>query len=526
MRARRWFGGKARRIKTAAIVETIPLTYDDTAASIAMVRVDYNEGDAETYVLPLSFASGARAGQLLQDLPHAVIARVQIGGSGAEGVLYDPLVEPGFCMALLDLISGRDRLKGAAGELLAMTTQAFRHLRGAGDEPLELALMKGEQSNTSIIYGDRLIMKLFRRLEVGINPDLEVGRFLTEKSAFTHIPPVAGALEYRSWDGEPMSLAILQGFVPNQGDAWRYTLDALGRYFDRALTWQGAAEMKELQDVHLSTDMLLSLAEHDLPPTAQEVIGTYLESAWLLGQRTAEMHLALAGESHDPNFAPEPFTALYQRSIYQAMRSRANQSFQMLRKGQKDLPEPLRAAARQVLGRESQVLDRFRSVLDRKISAMRTRCHGDYHLGQVLYTGKDFFIIDFEGEPARPLSERRIKRSPLQDVAGMLRSFHYAPYAVLLGQLPGAVVRAEDFAILELWARLWYRWVSVAFWRSYLAAAGDASFLPRRREELQALLDAYLLEKAVYELGYELNNRPTWVRIPLEGILQLLAGEG
>jgi len=187
------------------------------------------------------------------------------------------------------------------------------------------------------------------------------------------------------------------------------------------------------------------------------------------------------------------------------------------------LPDSARAGAERVLGLEGQIFDRFGLIQDRPIGAMRTRFHGDYHLGQVLYTGTDFLIIDFEGEPARPLSERRRKGSPLQDVAGMLRSFHYAPYAVLLGQAPEADFRAEDFAMLEPWARLWHRWISAVFLQSYLAAAGRALFLPARRDELAALLDVYLLDKAVYELNYELNNRPAWVPIAVEGILQSIA---
>jgi len=174
-----------------------------------------------------------------------------------------------------------------------------------------------------------------------------------------------------------------------------------------------------------------------------------------------------------------------------------------------------------VLDLEGEIRRRYRSLLQRKLNTMRIRVHGDYHLGQVLYTGRDFVIIDFEGEPARPLSERRIKRSPLRDVAGMLRSFHYASYMALFGQVPG--IRPEDFPALEPWAHFWYTWVSVVFLKAYLSVVKDEPFLPKDPIELQILLDAYLLEKAVYELGYELNNRPEWLKVPFRGLLQLLA---
>jgi maltose alpha-D-glucosyltransferase / alpha-amylase len=202
------------------------------------------------------------------------------------------------------------------------------------------------------------------------------------------------------------------------------------------------------------------------------------------------------------------------------MQSQVGQVFQLLRDRLKRLPNNVRENAQKVLDLEADVRRRYRSILQRKISTTRIRTHGDYHLGQVLYTGRDFVIIDFEGEPARPLSERRIKRSPLRDVAGMLRSFHYASYAALYGQVPG--VRPEDFLALEPWARFWYTWVSVTYVKAYLTAAQQASFLPEERTDRQVLLDVFLLEKAVYELGYELNSRPEWVEVPLQGILQLV----
>jgi maltose alpha-D-glucosyltransferase/alpha-amylase len=232
--------------------------------------------------------------------------------------------------------------------------------------------------------------------------------------------------------------------------------------------------------------------------------------------------VALASSADDPDFAPEPFSLLYQRSLYQSMRSLTGGVFQLLRKRIKSLPSELKPAAQRVLDLEPEVLHRFQLIRDRKIAAMRTRIHGDYHLGQVLYTGKDFVIIDFEGEPARPLSERRRKRSPLQDVAGMIRSFHYAAHAALLGRAGSGMVRPENLSALEPWARFWFLWVSVIYLKAYLEVSGQENFLPKSTEEQMILLNACVLEKAVYELGYELNNRPNWVNVPVLGILEIL----
>ena len=243
------------------------------------------------------------------------------------------------------------------------------------------------------------------------------------------------------------------------------------------------------------------------------------EMVGLLGKRTAQMHLALSGSSEEREFAPEPFSMLHQRSVYQSMRTLLRRVLQSLKINLGKLQEPIREEASFVLGAEQKILTCFEKLMIRKFSAMRIRIHGDYHLGQVLYTGKDFYIIDFEGEPARPLSERRWKRSALRDVTGMIRSFHYAIYGALLRE---SSVRPEDVPVLRPWTDLWYRYVSGFFLRSYLDMAGSAQFIPREKEELELLLKIFLLEKAVYELGYELNNRPEWVVIPVKGIRDLL----
>ncbi len=520
LRARRWFGGKARTIGSVRILEAIPMTADSGGMRtfLALVKVEYREGKPETYVLPLTFAAGEQAARVESELPQTIVARLRVNGH-EEGVLFDALWDKRISTALLQAIARGSQFRGTLGEVVASPTRALEQLLPASEEPLEPSIMQAEQSNTSVVYGTRLILKLFRRMEEGINPDLEIGRFLTERG-FAHIPPVAGALEYRRQSGEPVTLAILQGFVVNRGDAWRHTLDALGRYFQRVL--ENAARVEAVAPPRKG---LLALAEESFPPDAIELIGPYLEEGRLLGQRTGELHVSLAQGKDETSFAPEPFSEASKQVLYLGMLSLADQAFAMLRQHLADLPAAIQGGAEKVLSLEEEVRRRFQLIGDLPFTAMRIRCHGDYHLGQVLCTGTDFVIIDFEGEPARPLSERRLKGSPLRDVAGMLRSFHYAAYgALLLGKVPG--VRPADFVVLEPWARFWYLWVSVAFLKAYLAVATRAPFLPTTREELQVLLEAHLLEKAVYELGYELNNRPDWVRIPLQGMLELLETAG
>ncbi|MFN3372044.1 MAG: phosphotransferase, partial [Chloroflexus sp.] len=246
----------------------------------------------------------------------------------------------------------------------------------------------------------------------------------------------------------------------------------------------------------------------------------YLEAARLLGQRTAEMHQALAKGS-GPAMAPEPFSTLYPRSIYQSIRSLIGRTLQDLRKQLPSLPATVRPAAERVAQSEDALLARLHRITGDKIETVRIRIHGDYHLEQVLFTGKDYVIIDFEGEPLRPISERRIKRSPLRDVAGMLRSYQYAAYAVLFTR-DGAASSADEFERLQHWADFWSFWVCAAFLHGYLATAGHEPFVPANRADLEALLETFVVEKAVYELAYEMNNRPDWLPIPVNGILRQL----
>jgi maltose alpha-D-glucosyltransferase/alpha-amylase len=298
--------------------------------------------------------------------------------------------------------------------------------------------------------------------------------------------------------------------VPNQGDAWQYTLNTLARFF------QGE-ELLTTEPPPMPRNVLQASAG-DLPEVAARTIGAYLESARLLGRRTAELHTALASDPTDPAFAPERISQQDQRSIYQSMSGLSLRSTDLLRSQLGKLPQDAREEAKQVLELEPRIASIFKKFLSRKQVTTRIRIHGDYHLGQVLYTGHDFVIIDFEGEPTRSLYERRLKRLALRDVAGMLRSFDYASQSALRSDQ----IAADAIPRLRSWGRFWVSSVSAAFLKAYLAAAGTASFVPQAADDLDLQLTTMLLEKALYELRYELNMRPDWVRIPLRGILEVV----
>jgi maltose alpha-D-glucosyltransferase/alpha-amylase len=518
LRSRRWFGGKARRIQAVEVLDVVPVQHHALHAYLVLAQVSYDTGPADTYDIPLVRLGGGTA-QLPSD--NAYVLTFRPAQMSEEIVLADAMSDERFLNCLLDAIVQNAVFPGSEGGLRAVSTNAMAALWQPEQGPLAPALMRAEQSNSSVVYGQCLVLKIFRRVEQGINPDLEIGLFLTEHSSFRNIPTVAGHIEYLSKQGTRTSLGVLQGYVSNQGDAWEFTLRALTEYYDKA---RQADSLAESEAPHAS---LLSQADQPIPKQTSQRIGPYLESAALLGQRTAELHLALASAREYPAFEPQRMSEAEQKAFAISAMKLVTANFSLLRqyklrqpKG--DLLEPIQREADRVLSLESTALQRFQRFGERILAAELTRIHGDYHLGQVLFTGSDFVLIDFEGEPARTLEERRKKRSPLQDVAGMLRSFHYAAYAPLLQQARSD----EELRFFGPWAYYWQKWVSAAFLKRYLEASRNAQFVPQSREELELLLDAYILDKAVYELGYELNNRPSWVRIPLEGISQLLRDPG
>jgi maltose alpha-D-glucosyltransferase / alpha-amylase len=523
LESRRWYGGKARTAQAASIVDVVPVGAAGRRpkAWLLFVQITYTEGEPEMYVVPVAHAAGAEAETLLQEKVGAVLVKIETRGKSETALLYDAFYEESFPPLLLDTIERRRRLKGDKGEIGGMVTRAYRDVVDP-DASLAPHVARAEQSNTSLIYGEQLILKLYRRLTEGQNPDLEVGRFLT-RAGFAHIPQVAGAIEYQVGKEEPRTLAILQSFVPNEGDAWRYTLDALGAYYEEVLAHRHGEPSQEPEAPRAALFDLLG----EVPPAElQNRIGPYLASAQLLGQRTGELHRALASHPDEPDFAPEPFTAHYQRGLLQSVRTQLKQATTLLRTRMAGMPADLAEEAQALLDGEAAATERLQGLTSRPIEASRIRVHGDYHLGQVLFTGRDFVIIDFEGEPARPLSERRLKRSPLRDVAGMLRSFHYAAYAALFDQASrwGADSNPDVETHLRAGALAWYRWVSATFLGAYLDAVRGAGLLPKTRADVETLLAAELIEKASYELSYELNNRPSWIRIPIQGLRELLDG--
>ena len=513
LQARRWFQGRLRTLKTVTVRDTLAVPCEGGPARIALVQADYTEGDPELYVLPLAFH--ADGGHELRPGGAGSVARLsvqtRIGGEAVTGSLYDPSGDRTFVALLADLAAKGGRLEGDAGDLRGEPAAAAA-LPPAAEPASDSTPHVIELSNTTAILDPRgVLLKLYRRVEEGPHPEVEVLHYFARTGAFPHTPPLLGALTYQPEAGESMTLGVLRVFAPGEGDAWHITLDALRRLFDQVLT--GSLRLPEVQRGPRS---LVDLSEQEIPPEAQELLGSYLETARLMARRTAEMHIALSSGG-DPAFEPEPFTPMYQRSLYQSMRGQVREAMEELRISRDALPEALREPAGRILQNEETLLRQARRVLD-KITAVRIRCHGDYHLGHLVATGQGFLVVDFEGEADRPLSHRRRKRSPIRDLTSLHHSLQEAARAAL-GQ---GGLRAEDVPALRPWARFWQRWASVAFLREYRAAPGAADLLPRDPGELRLLFDFYRLGWCVFRLLRALDAPSERVGPAIEGVLQLL----
>ncbi|MEO8163922.1 MAG: putative maltokinase, partial [Betaproteobacteria bacterium] len=415
------------------------------------------------------------------------------------GIMGDAFYDEAFCRAVVQAIGEGKELATAAGRLKFTPTAMFEAV-AADVAKLEVERPSALSSNTVVTLGEKLFLKGYRRLREGLNPELEMGRFLTDVAHYPNCVPVLGALEYIGEDKRVLTLAMMQGYVSNQGDGWDHTLSYVQRFLEELLT-AGV----------ISTGATEAVEAH----------GGFLALIATLGQRTAELHLALALRTGDPSFDPEPLTSNDIAAFRKRASAETTNTLELLRARLRQLPEGTQADANALLDASRTLQSRIAAAASDVKEGLKTRYHGDYHLGQVLVTGNDFVIIDFEGEPARSFDERRAKSSPLRDVAGMLRSLNYARWSALRH----VAQQADEVTRLDPAVREWEHATREAFLSAYantMSAAGSSASTGAATELNEDLLALFELEKAMYELRYELNNRTDWAQVPLQGILALL----
>jgi len=495
----RWYGGKARTVARArfadwTLLETQPPLF------LCLVDVEFGSGPPDRYALMLATAAGETAKEIAAHSHSSIVARL----SGARsGLLYDGMTDPSVAQRVMRVMRRGGTVTMRSGTL------AIEYMEGAAPELTQdsdsarAQVLAVEQSNSNVLIGDRYLLKVFRRLESGENPDIEIGRRLTDRAADARIPALVAWAEYRS-EALPISIAMVQRQVPSRGSAWERALDEVQGYCERALM---------LQRLHGERP------ERGTPPSndVDDAIGAYTVTLELLGRRTADLHRTMA-RIEGEGFGTHRLQRADLEKLVRDMKTQAARATELLASRESALPDTLRPKAKRLLDLTARVADVFDGVLAFDDWGMRIRVHGDFHLGQVLEVDGDFYFIDFEGEPARPISERRTGQSPLRDIAGMLRSLGYAAHA-------GFRVFLEDHpanrAALEPWIDAWQTEASGIYLQSYFNQLGDQMLVPGGASR-DALLRAFTLEKAFYELAYELGNRPDWVDIPLDGLLRLV----
>jgi maltose alpha-D-glucosyltransferase / alpha-amylase len=487
----RWYPAKGTPIARARVADNVVWSVAKQSWLVALVELD-EASDGSGFFLPLALAWEDREEERVRNLSTAAIAKIRQQGN--VGVMGDAFADECFCRAVVAGIANRREVAMSQGKLSFRPTAVFGELAGKDYESLPVDRPRGSSSNTVVTLGERLMLKGYRRLRFGMSPEIEMGIYLTEVVRYPNCAPLAGMLEYQGNDGQTRLLALLQAYVANQGDGWTHSLDYVRRHLEQYRTTP-------------ATDALPSNS-HD----------AYLALIRVLAARTAELHLALARASEDPAFSPRPLSGKDVESYRQRALKQLESALDLLTSAVERIPNPDRDYAIAVLAQRDHLLARIEGCVCAVSEGLQIRIHGDYHLGQVLVTRNDFVIIDFEGEPAHTLEERRAKHSALRDVAGMLRSFSYVLHSALHSV---AHTETESVRLAPL-AQAWENEVRTAFLGAYDAVAKGsglyASLIPR-----EGLLGLFELEKALYELQYELGNRPGWARIPLLGILDWAA---
>ncbi|HEY5487150.1 MAG TPA: alpha-glucosidase C-terminal domain-containing protein, partial [Candidatus Limnocylindrales bacterium] len=497
---RAWYRGRGRRVRDGTIVDRIDVRPGVGTAVLIVLQVNYSDGEPDTYLIPLTtavlrddsllFADGTQC--RVESPGTRIAALAATDGSAEPGFLVDASADEGLTAHLVDAIGRSRRVRGSRGELYG---------RRSADLP-------AEQPD--------LVLELRHAFEPGKDPEAEVMSFLTGHGA-NWAPRVFGELEYRPGDGPRGSAALLRERLVHDGDVAGMTREALLGFLEQAAATPAANEAPSIT----AADLIRTAAE-ELPAPAHDLVGSYLTTARSIGNRIGDLHAVMASEPDDPDFAPELFTRQYQRSLYQSIDASIVRVTRHLEARSAVLESSAATDAQLILRRKAELRDRLRMLVRKKFTGARIRIHGDLRLSQVMRGERGPVLIDFEGDAGRPASERRLKRSALRDVAGMVHSFHDVALGRLRESDVGGSLRSEDAAALDVWARQWFLWVGAAFLRGYRETTGDAAFLPAHEDEWACLLDAFLIQRLLEDLDADLRDDPARVASSLRGLLELL----
>ncbi|MDX1542650.1 MAG: trehalose synthase [Christiangramia sp.] len=499
---KRWYAGKSSTLKYIEVVDHCKIASDKKTFHGVLIEINFSEAFFQDYFIPLSFISGNK-----EDLETGTII-APVSFKGTEGHLIDAIHIEEFRVLVFNKImeSSADKPENKVIFHRSETVKPTKYKSSR--------FMGGEQSNTSIVYNDKYVMKFFRRIYTSKNPDYEIIRFLTEKSKFENIPAYVGSINLALDGGDTITLGLMQDLIENEGDAWKYMLQELKLVF--ANLEKKRIRVNRFPDIKLYQRQPINT----IPPEIIDFAGLNLfMKVSKLALRTAEMHIALGSDMQDTAFTPAKYNGDYavwlkNRLIYM-FQNRLNTIENNMHKLEGEALE----LAKEFLDRKKEIREHFLNFNWTRMKSERIRIHGDYHLGQVLVHDDDFFLLDFEGEPESTIQDRKVKQPPLKDVAGMFRSFHYAIYSTIFNSDDSFSTSQEE---LFKAGEILYKYMIGVFMETYVHKVQSENLNIGYKQEIEFLLDYCLLEKAVYELGYELNSRPRWTIIPLRGIASIL----
>jgi len=506
-----WFVGKNRQIHSVSIVEKAIISLEVSNAFLLLVEVSYEDGLPENYTLPLTFVKEPLAKNIRETCPQALLAQIKVGNE--RGILCDAFYTPELQHWLFYNMANNAVVTFDKSVIHFTANEGLKeHLNGRGIKP---HIHAGQQNNTSISYDNAFFLKIYRKVDYEINPDIELSKYLTEEVNFSQTPTYVGRIEWML-EKSSVALGMMQVMVENHGDGRSYMLERLNNYIERIL-----AKQSFVANYEGYMDSLTEPVSYDQVPQELQTLlgGPASEQSRLLGLRTAMLHMALASGKQQKEFAPEDFSLHYQRSLFASIQSLIRETYQSIDRNIDKLPMEIKTELDGFTRIKNELLTELKKIYAKKFDASKIRIHGNLHLQQILLTGKDIAIHDFGGNPFRGYSERRIKRSPLRDVTSMIRSLYYVAHKAFFNT---AQVQKEDVLHLLPFAGLWAHYMSSFFLEAYLEKAQQSSFIPKSREDLQVMLRTFLLEGAVQDLNFELNNRLQYVMVPLRLIDSIL----
>jgi maltose alpha-D-glucosyltransferase/alpha-amylase len=513
LRRSNWFMENGRKIHNINIIDRLKVPANGRTGYLMILEVEYESGLPSLYQLGLTFGEKTEIHRYGVPTPQGIIAEASL--NEVEGFLYDGLFDPSLQKQLLLDIAEKKKAKSAKGQIRLKGDRAMSKYIKNTDEIRAKNLLSRQHNNISVLFNSDYYLKLYRKLDHSINPDLEITQFLSEEKLFEHIPKLAGSIKL-SLNKDTIVLGMAQKAVDHQTDTWTYLLDDLRRYYEDI---QSGTDLNDRSKIKGS--LANPLTYEDIPDEDMKLLMGPVTAEWvrLLGKRVAKMHLALIGEEENADFHPEVFSLHYQRSLYSSYQSQVRKAYQKLNKHYKNIPDQLRDEAEQVWSIKSNILTTLKQIYKNKIDIAKIRIHGDLHLGQVLFTGRDFVFVDFEGDPSLRYSERRLKRAALEDVAAMIRSFHYVAYE---GLLNNNHLRKDEKEAMRPWAEKWYHYMSQIFLQAYIKRGDSNLLVPESKEDLEKIMDVLLLERMMIELEQELSGNYRRLVVPLSGIAGIM----